>query len=115
MRQNQALIVALALLLAIVLLVPTLGGGMMGGGMMGPGMMGGQGSGWAWGLGWLVTAAFLGIVGVGAVWLVRALGGDTDGGAPRPLGAPLDILKRRYAAGELSREQYDEMRQVLER
>jgi uncharacterized membrane protein len=27
--------------------------------------------------------------------------------------SPLDILKRRYAAGEISREQFEEMRRVL--
>jgi putative membrane protein len=34
---------------------------------------------------------------------------------PPPHETPLDILKRRYAAGEITREQYEQMRQDLER
>lgn len=37
--------------------------------------------------------------------------------APRrePKDSPLDVLKRRYAEGELSREEYEERKERLER
>jgi uncharacterized membrane protein len=30
-------------------------------------------------------------------------------------GTPVDVLKRRYAAGEITREQYEQMRNDLDR
>jgi putative membrane protein len=64
------------------------------------------------GLGGLAILAFWAALIVGVVLLVRALGGGTGGRWQR---TPLDILKRRYAAGEITREQYDEIRKELER
>lgn len=120
-KQNSGLLVLLAILILMVLLGPALGGGMMGPGMMGwygaPG--GGPGAGgWTWGLGmglgWLAMLAFWGALIVGAVWLVRTLSAD-HGEPPRRAGeSALDILKRRYAAGEITREEYEQMRQTLE-
>ncbi len=117
--------IALVMLVLLVLLVPLLGGGLLGWGMMGPGMMGWPGGpavpgggGWGWGLamalGGLATLAFWGAVIVGIVLVVRTLMG-ASGRSPGPeRDSALDVLKRRYAAGELTREQYDEMRRVLE-
>jgi putative membrane protein len=34
---------------------------------------------------------------------------------PTPRETPLDVLKRRYAAGEITREEYEQMRKDLER
>ena len=34
---------------------------------------------------------------------------------PRPVEDPLEVLQRRYAAGEISTEEYEERRRVLER
>ncbi len=68
-------------------------------------------------LGRLAMLAFLGLVVVGVILLVRAvtrslpLTGRPSGPADTP---PFDILKRRYAAGDITREQYAEMRQTLE-
>jgi putative membrane protein len=99
----------LAALVAVVLVAPVLMGG-----MMGPGMMGGAWPLWM-GLGGLVMLAFWGALALGVVLLVRwAVGAD-----PRPTGgaaeAALDVLKRRYAAGEITREQYEQTRADLER
>lgn len=121
---TRGLLVALVVLLVVALGFSALMGGMMGPGFMGsgpsgqgpmgPGMM--PGHGWMWGfgmgLGGLVMLAFWGALIVGVVLLIRALGG-----APgrRWHSTPIDILKRRYAAGEITREQYDEMRKDLER
>jgi putative membrane protein len=100
-------------------------GGMMtpgAGGMVGPGMMGGAApgaaGGWTWGLGmalgWLAMLAFWGALILGVVVVVRWLGGAPGRGGSAPE-TPLEILRRRYAAGEIDREQYEQMRQVLER
>lgn len=114
--------IALVVLVLIVLLAPLLGGGIMGWGMPGPGMMGWPGGpaargvgGWdlAMALGGLAMLAFWGVAILGSILLLRALTGA--GRSPTlPQDLALDILKRRYAAGELTREQYDEMRRVLE-
>lgn len=94
-------------------------GGMMGGNMMG-GMMGGNATGggmmaggmslaspWYW-LAWvLVIAALVGTVAA-IVWVIRGLSrsaayGDT----------PLAILERRFAAGEISPQQFTAMKRQL--
>lgn len=111
---NRGVLVAFVVLLGAALGFSILTGGMMWPGMMGPGEM--PARGWAWGLGMglagLSMLAFWGALIVGAVLLVRALGGRRRG---HWRASPVDILKRRYAAGELSREQYEQMRQDVER
>ncbi|SRR5581483_1568345 len=121
---NRGLVITLVVLVAVVLLVPAVGMGVLGPGMMGPGMMWGfgrsgafaGGPGWMWGLGMglggLAMLAFWAAVIIGIILLVRALSGDHH--RPGAGESPLDILKRRFAAGELNREQYDEMRRTLE-
>jgi putative membrane protein len=122
-QQQRGWWLVLGVLVLIVFGVPLLGGGMLGWGMMGPGMMGGWGGqggpfaggwGWAMALSGLAMLAFWGAVIVGIVLAVRALSG-AGSASPAPRGdSALDILKRRYAAGELTREQYEEMRRMLE-
>jgi putative membrane protein len=95
----------------VLIAIPLLWGGLMMSGMMGPGMMGGWGGAAqpGWGpvamLFWLLT-----LVGVGllAVWAIRRVSPREDYRR-----GPLDILKERYARGELTREQYEQMRQDL--
>jgi putative membrane protein len=57
---------------------------------------------------------FWGLIIVGLVLLVRWL---WDQGRPAGGGgvgeAPLDILKRRYARGEITKEEYDRVKQDL--
>ena len=69
------------------------------------------------GLIWLLL--FWGILILLAVWLIAALFPANPPSSPhhRPGSAPeaRDILAQRYARGELSQEQYLEMRQLLER
>jgi putative membrane protein len=125
MTTAKTALVVLAILVALVLLGPLLAGGMMGPGFaMGPGMMygyGGQtapgGSGWAWGLGmgvgWLAMLAFWGALILGAVLLVRWIGGGSAAEHPTD-GSALDILKRRLAAGEINQQEYDQLRKTLE-
>ena len=54
-------------------------------------------------LGWLTMLAFWGAVVAGVVVLVRALSRSRSGSAGT---SAMDILRRRYEAGELTREQY---------
>jgi putative membrane protein len=110
---NRTWLVVLAVVLLVVLLGPGLGMGMMGWGAMGPGMMmGGWGAAanpW-WGMAMLAFwALIMGGVVLLVVWGIRQVGpvGDARRG-------PLDILKERYARGELTREQYEQMRRDLE-
>lgn len=120
-RTTRDLLVPIGVLLLVALGLSTLMGGMMGPGFMGPGMIargpvqpGGM-HGWMWGfgmgLGGLMMLAFWGVLIVGGVALFRALGGSLGG---RWQGTPIDVLKRRYAAGEITREQYEQMRKDLE-
>jgi putative membrane protein len=106
---GRNLVVALVILLmAALALSSTMGG------MMGPGQMW-RGEGWMWGggmwLGGLAMLVFWGALIVGAILVARQLGG-VPGSEARP--SPLDILKRRYASGEITREQYEQMRKDLE-
>ncbi|MCC7105481.1 MAG: SHOCT domain-containing protein [Chloroflexi bacterium] len=75
------------------------------------------GYGWPWGLalglGGLMMLAFWGAVLVGVELLLRGLFG-TGSTRGRTEETALEILKRRYAAGEITREQFDDMRRVLE-
>lgn len=81
-------------------------------GMMGPGMMGGYGFSM---FGILIPVVFLFLVVAGVVWLVQALGRGTStspsGGSPAE--SPLDILKRRYALGEITKEQFEQMKRDM--
>jgi putative membrane protein len=68
------------------------------------------------GVGWMIVmmigmALFWGLVIVGVVWLVRSAGWASPQQAH---GTPLDILDRRFAAGEMSAEEYRERRSALQ-
>ncbi|MGE5140077.1 MAG: SHOCT domain-containing protein [Rudaea sp.] len=111
-------------IVVFVLLVLVLLGGfaMMGFGGFGTGygMMGGYGMmrGAYSPLGWGLTLIFWALVIAGIVllglWLVRNLASGTTAALPRHDERPLDILKARYARGEITKEQFEEMRQDVE-
>ncbi|HKK27791.1 MAG TPA: SHOCT domain-containing protein [Gemmatimonadota bacterium] len=76
-------------------------------------MMGGWG--WGWGiLGMLLWLALIVLVVV-LVWRLLRRGGGEDGGARPARGGetPLDILERRYARGEIDREEFQRMKRDL--
>jgi putative membrane protein len=79
-------------------------------------MMGGWGVGMMLVMGvlWLLVLA---LVVAGLVWVARAVWhGGTPGrrdGSRVAGDAPVDILRRRYAAGELSREEFERMKREL--
>lgn len=104
--------IVLLVILGIFVLLPILGMGfggfgMMGGrGMMGPGMMGGwYGGGFRWG-----GLLFIALVVVGIVLIARGLLGrpaaSSDGA--------LEILRQRLAKGEITKDQYEELRKTLQ-
>ena len=80
-------------------------------GMMGPGMMGGFG--WWW-LMPIIPIVFLGLIIWGIVSLVRGVSqpSSSDSSASRPESA-LEILKKRYAGGDITKEEYEEKKKDL--
>jgi putative membrane protein len=83
--------------------------------MQGGGMMGWGGSGYGISIfGWLFMLLFWGLIIVGLVLLVRLLWNQSRPSGGSSIGeAPLDILKRRYAKGEITKEEYDQIRRDL--
>lgn len=75
------------------------------GGCYGGGMMGG-GTGWT-AVGWLFTIVFWLAIVLLVIWLFKQL--------RKPGEDPMEVLKRRYASGELTKERYEEMKRELER
>ena len=73
--------------------------------------------GWAW---WLVMSvgmvAFWGLLIYGVVWLARR-GSTADGAGaapPGPAESPQQVLKRRLAGGEISVDEYETLRAVID-
>lgn len=121
--QNMGTIVAIILI--VVLLVVLFGGlGMMGwgafgmGGMMGNmgGMMGNFG-GFFNPLGAILSLVFWALIVAGGVllvvWLVRSLTGVSPTPTATTGPSALDVLKMRYAKGEITKEQFEEMKRDL--
>jgi len=69
-----------------------------------------EGMGWGWiGLGIVHMGLFWILVIVGIVVLARSLGSG-----PASRRDPLDILNERYARGELTRDQFEQMKRDLD-
>jgi putative membrane protein len=70
--------------------------------------------GYEWGMGWfgwLFMVAFWALVIIGIVFLIRAVlgGGKTE----EKTETALDILKKRYARGEINKQEFEEKKQDL--
>jgi len=80
-------------------------------------MMGGMG---AWMIVWaLLSLAVLGLAVAGGIWAVRTLAGRRGGQAggailPPDVAEAQAVLRRRYAAGEITREDYLQAKVELE-
>ncbi len=118
MKKNTktALIIG-GIILAVIIILPSIIGTVLGvqhgnWGMMGPGMMGGFGGGWFMPIFFII---FWGLVIWGIVALVRGLSGSRDSysGSSRPDSA-LEVLKKRYARGEIDKKEYEEKKKDLE-
>jgi putative membrane protein len=83
-----------------------------GGWHMGPGMMGGWGMGW---FGMIFMLIFWVLVIVGLVllikWLIQTTKKEPE--ARHSSSRALDILKERYARGEINKEEYEERKRDL--
>lgn len=74
---------------------------------------GGYGSGMGHGFGWLLMILFWILVIIGIFYLVRRLSGGSGG---RQEGDnALSILRERYARGDISKEEFEQMREELRR
>ena len=86
----------------------------------GPGMMDGSfGFGMmnGFGFGGILSILFWIVIIALAVWLISSLVSRTNSQPPAnlpPTESPLDILKKRYARGEITKDQYDQMRRDLQ-
>ncbi len=80
---------------------------------MGPGMMG-----WGYGMGWfwtIIMAAICVAVIVGIIFFIKWLvvsAGAGSGGA-KSADSALDILRKRYARGEINKEEFEEKKKDL--
>jgi len=74
-----------------------------------------QGGWYGWFIGPIMMIVFIAVAVVAIVLLVRWLGTTGHGMTPHhPLGkTPLDILKERFARGEIDKEEFEERRRVL--
>jgi putative membrane protein len=78
-------------------------------------MMWGYGSGWGVWM-FLITVVFVVAIVVAVVFLVRGLtaAGQTQRSPTAEASSPKDILRRRYAAGEIDREEFQQRLRDLE-
>ncbi len=113
---KTALIIG-GVILAIVLIVPTVigaftgwQGGGWGYGMMGPGMMGGFGAMGLMGVFWIVV---LGLIIWAVVAAARGTGQAGSSDSASHSDSSLEILKRRYARGEINKAEYEEKKKDL--
>ncbi|HTE03334.1 MAG TPA: SHOCT domain-containing protein [bacterium] len=99
---SRDITIILAVVLGVILLVPVLSMSIWGYGMMGPGMMG-------WGMmgGYGLLIVFLVLLGIVLLVLETVRRGSSGPD-------PLEILKQRLARGEVTREQYEEFKQLIQ-
>lgn len=72
------------------------------------------GGGWGMGYGGPFMILFWVLIVIGVVLLVKWLAGQSSAGTGPRERAPLDILRERYARGEIDREEFEQKRRDLE-
>jgi len=67
-------------------------------------------NGWQWGMGfgWPFMIFFWVLIILGIVYIIKMIAG-----AAKKDETPLEILKRRYARGEITKDEYDRMKDDL--
>ncbi len=73
---------------------------------------GNYGMGWGMGLGWFFMILFWVLVILGIVYLIKLISERTGTGQKREESA-LDILEKRYAKGEIGKEEFERMKTDL--
>jgi putative membrane protein len=72
-----------------------------------------EGWGWSWGMGIIHGLLWWAILVLGIIVLVRVLGRDSGRGPAPSAETALDILKKRYARGEIGKEEFEEKKRDL--
>jgi putative membrane protein len=67
--------------------------------------------GWGMGFGWIFMVLFWALVIFGIVYIVQAISRKT--GRQGMVETPLDILKKRYAQGDITKEEFERMKDDL--
>jgi len=67
--------------------------------------------GWGMGFGWIFMVFFWALVILGIVYIVQAI--SRRAGQSGREETPLDILKKRYAKGEITKEEFERMKDDL--
>jgi putative membrane protein len=67
--------------------------------------------GWGMGFGWIFMALFWALIVLVIAYIVRSF--SRGSGQSRTKGTPLDILKKRYAKGDITKEEFDRMKDDL--
>ncbi len=67
--------------------------------------------GWGMGFGWIFMIIFWVLVILGVVYIVQTVFKSGKGSEQKE--TPFDILKRRYAKGEISKEEFEKMKDDL--
>jgi len=67
--------------------------------------------GWGTGFGWIFIVIFWILLILGIVYLVKYVA--VSGKREEPKETALDILKKRYATGEISKEEFDRIKDDL--
>jgi putative membrane protein len=103
-------LILLAVIAGLFLFFPFFGhmGSYRYGEMMGPGMMGGYSL-----FGIILPFLLIALIVAGIVWVIQLAGRGQGGGMQPPPETPLDILKRRYATGEITKKQYEKIKRDL--
>jgi putative membrane protein len=81
---------------------------------MGSGGMSNMDMGWGPGFGWVLMILFWAIVIAAVIVLVKWLFADSGHGDRRGSKSALDILKERYARGEIGREEFEQKKRELQ-
>lgn len=113
MTDTSRAVLVVVLVVLTVLLLPALWMAVVMGGGMGPWMMGGwSGTVSPWWVAFSFIFSLLVLAGIGllVIWAVRQVGASAGGRSTRAL----EVLQERYARGEITREQYEQMRRDLE-
>ena len=74
----------------------------------------GANMGWGMGFGWIFMVLFWTLIILGIIAIVKWLSGGSVGNAGSPQKTALDILKERYARGEIEQEEYQTKKNDLE-